>query len=130
MSDSIMSSTLRSLIRDLFDGDRPPCLLVVEARPGVRARICRELASLGCATREARTPLEAIDRLPAERAAIDAVAIGRGSTQTRAEELAAYLREAYPDLPVVIVDDPPRSEQRALAPHPPGGVWSSLLAAA
>ena len=54
---------------------------------------------------EARTPLEAFRWLEWARALVEGVAIGPGLTHTRADELATFLQETYPDLPVVVVED-------------------------
>jgi hypothetical protein len=104
----MMSQSLSSLALELSiaqrEGRKQPRVLVVEARPVVRARICQELQGLGCASVDVGTPLETIHFLEWGRALVQAVAIGPSLTQTRAEELASFLEDAYPDLPVVIVD--------------------------
>jgi hypothetical protein len=105
----MMSRDLRSLALGLCDelheDGKQPRVLVVESRPDVRAPLCRELHRLGCATMEARTPLETIRLVEGAGGLVHAVAIGPTLTQTRADELATFLNEAYPDLPVVIVED-------------------------
>jgi hypothetical protein len=81
---------------------RLPRALVIDASPLVRRRICADLGRLHCATRPVATALEALVIL--ERAdPVDGVVIGATPTQTRPDELAAFLAETYPRLPVVVL---------------------------
>lgn len=102
-----MSRTLRSLVLELCNAsyEGPLRVLIVEPRSSAREGMCHELRRLGCEPLEARTPLEAIHKLEWVRAVVHAVAIGPGLPRTRADELARFLEEAYPVLPVLIVDD-------------------------
>jgi DNA-binding NtrC family response regulator len=94
-------------------GDRPIEILVVDANPETRQRLVVELSRHEWTTREAGSPLEAIASIERERC--DAVAIGWTLTPGRARQLAGFLAEAYPDLPVWIVSDPGGPE--------PGLIW-------
>jgi CheY-like chemotaxis protein len=123
---AMMSRNLCSLALELSETlreeDKQPRVLVVDARPAVRAQMGRELHRLGCGTLEARTPLETIHLLEWGRVLVHAVAIGPSLTQTRAEELASFLTDAYPDLPVVIVEGIAPSGGRDLE-H---GLWGAV----
>jgi hypothetical protein len=112
-----MTPELRTFARALHDAAsdaaRLPRVLVVDARPEVRRRTCDALARLGCATRPVPAPLDALTAL--ERGdPIDGAVLGPTLTQTRAQELAAFLAETYPRLRVVV-----------LASGPPG--WAGVL---
>jgi CheY-like chemotaxis protein len=115
-----MTPALLGLARALRAGSslpRLPRVLVVDRSGLVRHRACAELARLGCTTRSVPTPLDAIQEL--ERGGVDGVVIGPTLTQTCAGELAAFIAESYPDLPVVVLSVGPR-DRPCVRDRPPG----------
>jgi hypothetical protein len=90
-----------------------PVVVVVDPLPQRRYRVTAALRGAGCAPIEATTPLEVIAILEQPRGAVAAVVVAATiRTQTRTEELVAFLADAYPRLCLALIVDRSREDRR------------------
>jgi CheY-like chemotaxis protein len=97
-------------IRDMLDGARTECVLIVEAEPTVRTLAVEAMGAIGFRVEEAATGGEALGKVRAAQGRYDAIVLDDGLGDYSAEALARELRALHAQLSLVII-----SETRAAA---------------
>jgi PAS domain S-box-containing protein len=97
-------------VRDMLDGARTECVLIVEAEPTVRTLAVEAMGAIGFRVEEAATGGEALGKVRAAQGRYDAIVLDDGLGDYSAEALARELRALHAQLSLVIV-----SETRAAA---------------
>jgi CheY-like chemotaxis protein len=100
-----LTDTLRSMVSGAISAADCPRVMVVDPLPAERSRVAAALRRAGCDPVEASTPLEAIDAIQRPENRVAGAAIRDSLTQTDGGELARYLADEHPSMPVAILSD-------------------------
>ena len=87
-----------------LESERRPRVLVVDLSSARRARIAVALRSVGCATIEVGTPLDAIVAVEQSRAHIELALVSEWPAGLKGA-LMAYLRSAHPEIGLASIED-------------------------
>lgn len=94
---------LAQKVRDMLDGMRTECVLIVEAEPTVRTLAVEAMTAIGFRVEEAGTGGEALSKVRAAQGRYDAVVLADGLADYPAEALTRELRALHSRLSLVIV---------------------------
>jgi hypothetical protein len=110
-------AALDQQVDSAIDAARVPRVVVVDPLPAERGRVADAVRRAGCDPVEASTPLEAIDAIQRPENRVAAAAIRDSLTQTGGDELATYLAEQHPTLPVAILAEAPTESTTQAGPR-------------
>jgi hypothetical protein len=102
-----VAAVLDQHVDGALDAARVPRVVIVDPLPAERGRVAEAVRHAGCDPVEASTPLEAIDAIQRPENRVAAAAIRDSLTQTGGDELATYLAENHPSMPVAILAESP-----------------------
>jgi hypothetical protein len=100
-----LTDRLRSIVTDAITAAECPRVVVVDPLPGERGRIAAAVRRAGMEPVEASTPLEAIDAIQRPENRVAGAAIRDSLTQTDGGELARYLTDEHPSMPLAILSE-------------------------
>lgn len=90
-------------IRDMLDGGRTHCVLIVEGEATVRMLAVEALSGVGLRVEEAATGAEALNKVRAAQGRYDSVVVDDGLADYRGDILARELRALHQQLAIIIV---------------------------
>jgi len=100
-------------------GDDEPWVVVVDHEETRQVRVAHAVRCAGAQPVVVRTPLEAIALVQAaatDRRWLAAVAVAEHLTQTGGAELAEFLAEAHPELPLMVIGGRAPTEESIVLP--------------
>jgi CheY-like chemotaxis protein len=100
-----LTDRLRGIVTDAISAAECPRVVVVDPLPGERSRVAAAVRRAGMEPVEASTPLEAIDAIQRPENRVVGAAIRDSLTQTDGGELARFLTDEHPSIPVAILSE-------------------------
>jgi hypothetical protein len=100
-----LTERLRGIVTDAITAAECPRVVVVDPLPAERSRVAAAVRRAGMEPVEASTPLEAIDAIQRPENRVAGAAIRDSLTQTDGGELAKYLTDEHPSMPLAILSE-------------------------
>jgi CheY-like chemotaxis protein len=100
-----LTERLRGIVTDAITAAECPRVVIVDPLPAERSRVAAAVRRAGLEPVEASTPLEAIDAIQRPENRVAGAAIRDSLTQTDGGELAKYLTDEHPAMPLAILSE-------------------------